>query len=123
MGRIPWDEAGAAVTVADAVRALAARASYVVAVGTCAAFGGIPAAFCDTGAQGLGAFLDRAVINLSGCPAHPDWIIGALGSLLSGTVPALDNYGRPVAYYTSVTYSQISWRAQSELDHHILRVT
>jgi hydrogenase small subunit len=41
-----WDEAGAAVTMADAVRALAAKARYVVAVGTCAAFGGIPAAFC-----------------------------------------------------------------------------
>jgi hydrogenase small subunit len=113
-----WDEAGAAVTMADAVRALADKARYVVAVGTCAAFGGIPAAFCDTGVQGLGAFLGRTVINLSGCPAHPDWIIGALGSLLSGTVPALDRYSRPVAYYTSQVIHERCPRREAEEASH-----
>jgi hydrogenase small subunit len=94
-----WDEAGQSVTMADAVRALAGRASHVIAVGTCAAFGGIPAVFCGTDIKGLDEFLGRAVINLPGCPAHPDWIIGALASLLSGTVLTLDNYGRPITYY------------------------
>ena len=37
-----WDEGGRSVTMADAVASLAATAQFVVAVGTCASFGGIP---------------------------------------------------------------------------------
>jgi hydrogenase small subunit len=96
-----WDEGGVSVTMADAVGRLAANARYVAAVGTCAAFGGIPSRVCDTGVQPLGAFLGRTVVNLPGCPAHPDWVIGSLASLIGGTVPALDGNGRPTAYYRS----------------------
>src|SRR5512136_1410555 len=94
-----WDEGGVSVTMADAVRRLAANASYIAAVGTCASFGGIPSRFCDTGLQSLGAFLGRTVVNLPGCPAHPDWVIGSLASLTAGNVPALDSNSRPTAYY------------------------
>src|SRR5512136_2236981 len=96
-----WDEGGVSVTMADAVRRLAANASYIAAVGTCASFGGIPSRFCDTGVQSLGTFLGRTVVNLPGCPAHPDWVVGSLVSLIGGTVPALDGNGRPTTYYRS----------------------
>ncbi len=95
-----WDEGGRSVTMAEAVTSLAVRAKHIIAVGTCASFGGIPAAYVTTGATGLGAFLNKPVINLPGCPAHPDWIIGSLALLLGGTVPALDSYQRPTVYYT-----------------------
>ena len=94
-----WDENGQSVTMASAVQSLAARASRIVAVGTCAAYGGVPAAYPGAGAKGVGAFLGRAVVNVPGCPAHPDWIIGSLVQLLSGNSVALDNIGRPIAYY------------------------
>lgn len=94
-----WDEGGTPVTMAEAVSSLAAGASQVVAVGTCAAFGGIPAAYAGTAAQGVGSFLGRSVVNLPGCPAHPDWIIGGLTALLAGSPVALDGYGRPTALY------------------------
>jgi len=113
-----WDEGGVPVTMADAVRRLAARAHYIAAVGTCAAFGGIPAAFCGTGIQGLGAFLGQTVVNLPGCPAHPDWVIGTLASLLSGVVPALDRYGRPTAYYTSQVIHERCPRREAEEASH-----
>ena len=113
-----WDEAGMSVTMAEAVRAMAAKARYVVAVGTCAAFGGIPAAFCGSGVQSLGSFLGRTVVNLSGCPAHPDWIIGSLASLLSGTVPALDGYNRPIAYYKSQVIHRRCPRREAEEANH-----
>jgi hydrogenase small subunit len=96
-----WDEGGRSVTMADAVSSLAAAAKYVVAAGTCAAFGGIPAVYGPSGAVGVGAFLGRPVINLPGCPAHPDWIIGSLVQLLAGAVPRLDNYSRPTMFYRS----------------------
>ncbi len=95
-----WDEGGRAVTMADAVSSLAATAQYVVAVGTCASFGGIPARYGPSASMGVGAFLGRPVINLPGCAAHPDWIIGSLVQVLTGPLPALDSYNRPTAFYT-----------------------
>ena len=97
----------------DLVSALARRARFVVAVGTCAAFGGIAAAG-DVEATGLqfhkeekGGFLGgdfRAksglpVINLAGCAVHCDVVIGALTALKNGIVPDLDAYQRPVPWY------------------------
>jgi hydrogenase small subunit len=96
-----WDEGGAPVTMASAVQSIAAKAKYVVAVGTCASFGGIPKANPVTGARGVGAFLGRSVVNLPGCPSHPEWIIGTLVQILGGTMPALDSNGRPSALYKS----------------------
>ena len=64
-------ENGHAVTMAEAVSSLAATAAHVVAVGTCASFGGIPRSNPAAGALGVGAFLNRPVINLPGCPAIP----------------------------------------------------
>ncbi len=94
-----WKENDVPVTMAEAVTLLAANAARIVAVGTCAAYGGIPAVYGLTEARGLSAFLGRPVINLPGCPAHPDWIIGSLVQLLTGGSLDLDSYGRPTAYY------------------------
>ena len=109
-----WDEGGVSVTMADAVRRLAAKAKYVAAVGTCAAFGGIPSRVCDTGVQPLGDFLGRTVVNLPGCPTHPDWIVGSLVSLIGGAVPALDNNSRPTAYYRSQVIHERCPRREAE---------
>jgi len=95
-----WDQAGVPVTMVDAVQSLAAKASLVVAVGTCASFGGIPAVYGATGAKGVSAFLGKPVVNLPGCPSHPDWIIGTLAQVLAGKTPTLDGHGRPTPFYT-----------------------
>ncbi len=96
---------------------LAANAAAVLAIGTCASFGGVPASKGnETGAMGVSAYLkmrgiNTPVINISGCPPHPDWIVGtvALGlqALTSGTLglfakTQLDAYGRPKAFYKNV---------------------
>jgi hydrogenase small subunit len=94
-----WDENGAPVTMADAVTSLAANAAYIVAVGTCASYGGIPAVNTTAAAKSVSSFLGRPVVNLPGCPAHPDWVVGTLVQVLSGTVPELDSNGRPTLYY------------------------
>ncbi|MFG6448549.1 HupU protein [Roseateles sp. BYS180W] len=98
------------------VQALAAQARHVLAVGSCAAWGGVTAAGANpTDACGLqyedervGGLLGaefRArgglpVINIAGCPTHPSWVIDTLMALASGSFGAadLDALGRPRFY-------------------------
>ncbi len=83
------------------VRSLGKKARYIVAIGTCAAYGGIPAAAPNpTGARGVTQVISpRNVINIPGCPPHPDWIVLTLATVLSGRMPALDRHRRPVAFF------------------------
>jgi hydrogenase small subunit len=109
-----WDEGGRSVTMADAVSAMAATASQVIAVGACAAFGGIPAANPSAHITGLSSFLGRSVIAIPGCPANPGWVVGAIVQLLAGTPPALDSYGRPSAWFGRTIHSQCPRREREE---------
>lgn len=95
-------------SMADAVAELAAGALVGIALGTCAAYGGIFAAAPNpTGAKGLGEFLaergvDLPVINVPGCPANPDWFLGAVAHIImnGGFRPdELDEVGRPLLFF------------------------
>ncbi len=79
-----------------------AGAKAVVAVGTCAAFGGLPAANPNpTGAVSVMDIVkDKPVINVSGCPPVPMVITGVLAQyLVFGKLPDLDEYHRPMAFF------------------------
>jgi hydrogenase small subunit len=92
---------GQPVTFESWVKNLAAKAKHIVAVGTCAAFGGIPAAMPNpTGCRPVSTVVPRRrVINIPGCPAHPDWVLLTLATLLSGRVPSLDDHRRPKVFF------------------------
>lgn len=95
---------------------LAQLADDVVAVGSCAAFGGVTAAGANpTDAAGLqyeghmeGGILGRAfrarsgrpVINVAGCPTHPNWVTETLLMLALGELDSdsLDTLRRPRFY-------------------------
>lgn len=83
----------------------AAKAKAVVALGSCAAFGGIPAAEGNsTGAVSVPEFLagrgiKTPVVRLPGCPTHPDWLVGTLAHVIKFGLPPLDDLGRPKAFY------------------------
>lgn len=95
-----WSENGREVTALEAVQRLAPKAQHVLSIGTCSSFGGYPASNNNpTQIKSVEAATGVKAINISGCPPHPDWIVGTIAQLLSGSVPALDSYGRPLAYY------------------------
>ena len=90
----------------DWVRDLAARAHQVLAVGTCAAFGGITAGGGNPGGavglqydgDHLGGLLGAGfragsglpVINVAGCPTHPGWVLDSLQALALGRLGAAE---------------------------------
>ncbi len=90
----------------------AANAEAVIAVGTCASFGGIPAAENNpTGAISLPDFfkkenINKTVVCLPGCPSHPDWIVGTLAHLLKFGLPPLDNMNRPKTFFSKLIHDQ-----------------
>ena len=108
--------------LAEWIRAIARSADYTVAVGTCASFGGVMACGRNPmGATGLqysrneiGGLLgedyrSRAglpVVNVPGCPAHPDWIIGTLWALRADRLSEenLDRFNRPRAFYAKLAH-------------------
>lgn len=99
---VVWNYGGQEVTFQQAVQELTARALVTVCVGTCASFGGIPASGSNpTGAMGVRQFTGCPTINLSGCPANPDWVVWAVVQLLLGNPVTLDEDGRPTALYST----------------------
>ena len=116
---VTWASVG---SLTEWIRAIAPRADYAVAVGTCASFGGIMACGRNPmGATGLQYYRDNIggllgtgyrsgaglpVVNVPGCPAHPDWIIGTLWALRAGRLgePDLDRYNRPRTFYGKLAH-------------------
>ncbi len=88
------------LTALNAVEWLGHLAKYVVAVGTCASFGG-PSAARPNVSRSLSVkdVVGREVINVSGCPVNPDWFIGTLVHLMLYGMPELDSLGRPALFY------------------------
>jgi hydrogenase small subunit len=103
------------------VRELTRAAQYVVAIGDCATWGGIPATAPNpTDSRGLqflkrerGGFLGAdfksksglPVVNIPGCPAHPDWITQILVAVATGRAAdiSLDDLQRPKTFFQSFT--------------------
>lgn len=86
----------------EMLKQAAADCFAIVAVGSCAAFGGLPNADPNpTGAVAVSDIIkDKPIINVSGCPPIPVVITGVLAHFLTfGTIPELDALGRPAAFF------------------------
>jgi quinone-reactive Ni/Fe-hydrogenase small subunit len=85
-------------TFEEHLKHVAHNAAALVAVGTCATFGGVPAAAPNpTGAVGVQDVISgKPIINIPACPANPANITGTiLHFVLTGQIPELDHLNRP----------------------------
>lgn len=106
---------GQIVTGLQAIKEIAPKAKYVVAVGDCACFGGPSASHPNPGgAKGVWDVVDLTVINVPGCPSHPDWMTGTLTHLLLYGVPELDAYHRPKMFFGKTIHELCQRRQQFE---------
>jgi hydrogenase small subunit len=93
----------------NTLKRVAADAAAVIAIGSCASWGGIPSSFPNpTHAVGAPEVLKgsgKAVITLPGCPANP---LNLLGTVLQyatfKSLPKLDEQGRPLFAYARVIH-------------------
>jgi hydrogenase small subunit len=105
-GSIPLGNPGystiAGISNHDMLMETAKGAAAIIAVGTCATYGGIPHANPNpTGAVSVGDLIkDKPIVNVPGCPPIPVVITGVLTQFLTfGALPELDHLGRPMAFY------------------------
>ena len=102
----------------DWIKELSAVTQYTVAIGDCATWGGIPAVPPNP-TESIGMQFDRKskggflggnyvskgglpVINIPGCPAHPDWVTQILVAISTGRIKdvLIDDYHRPKTFFT-----------------------
>ena len=117
-GSIPTKDNGiyckvANKTILQHVKEAVADAGAIIAIGSCAAWGGIPASGPNpTGAKGLGRIVtDRQIINVPGCPPNPyNFLATILYVLTFNKLPALDEKGRPKFAYGQLIHENCERR-------------
>ncbi len=88
----------------------------VIALGTCASFGGIPKSAPNPGGcRSAGECLkelnpDKPLINIPGCPPHPDWFSGTVFHVLYKGVPDLDSLNRPRLFFKGLVHESCERR-------------
>ncbi len=106
-GSIPLNDDGVYCCIGgksakDILREVAEGAAAILAMGTCAAYGGLPAAEPNpTGAVGVRDLIkNKPIVNLPGCPVNVENITATIVHYLTfGTLPPLDAQGRPLFAY------------------------
>jgi len=113
------ERGGKHLTIKQAVEELGSSALLTIALGSCAAFGGIPAARPNpTECKGvkevfINKGIDTLVVNLPGCPLHPEWFTGTISVVMFSGLDALelDQWGRPTLFYGKLIHENCPRRA------------
>ncbi len=100
-------------TTYDLFNKLIKKSKYVVAVGSCASYGGLHQKFeHNDSIKGLQDSLEtenlyilkHPIVNITGCPVHPEWIFQTLFALKHNGKIALDELGRPKELYYGLAH-------------------
>ncbi len=111
---------GVPVTIQSRFVELAGDALAILAVGTCASFGGIPMGGTNpSNCMPVRKVMEikgiqKPLINIPGCPPHPDWFVGTVASIVLNGLPGLDDLDdnlRPKAFYGKLIHENCPRRA------------
>ena len=103
----------AGVNILDIFKYYAKDAKHIIALGSCASFGGIFQNSVDDGSGlvyknknkiDLFNSFEKKIINLSGCPAHPEWLGYIFEMILNNIKIVLDDFKRPVELYSNLAH-------------------
>ena len=101
-------------TAIDILNDVASKAGAVIAIGSCASWGGIPSADPNpTGSVGAPQILEgTTVVSIPGCPSNPYNFLGTVLQFVAmGSLPALDDKGRPLFAYGRTIHEHCPRRA------------
>ncbi len=127
-GSIPAGEAGAYCMIGgraatDIAREVCGAAAGTIAIGTCAAFGGLPAAAPNpTGALSVAEAVPgvRNLVNLPACPANAENLTALIVHYLTfKNWPALDHYRRPLFAYGKSIHDACERRAHFDAGQYV----
>lgn len=92
---------------------LSQKAKYIISVGSCASYGGVHKKFeQNNDILGVEEIIDtkkyknlkHEIVNLTGCPVHPEWILQTVFSLNSFGKMSLDYEKRPTELYSNLAH-------------------
>ncbi|MCM8818244.1 MAG: hydrogenase small subunit [Candidatus Omnitrophica bacterium] len=92
-------------TFLENILELGEKANGVICIGSCSSFGGIPKGSPNpTGCMSVKEIfeernINKQVINVPGCPPHPDWFLGTITKIILGQDLKLDELNRPIDFY------------------------
>jgi hydrogenase small subunit len=107
----------------DIGKEFAAKAKAIIAVGSCATWGGVPAGNPNpSGLKGVREAVGVECINLDLCPVNEGILVATIVDLLlTDRVPALDGFGRPKIFYGQTIHDQCERRAHFEAGRFVER--
>lgn len=111
------------------LNSLVKLSKYLICIGSCASFGGVHKKFSEhSEIQSVSEYLDEKIknslnhkiINLTGCPIHPTWLLQTLFILKSRGYIELDDKGRPIDFYSTMAHhgctrnEYFEWKVESK---------
>jgi [NiFe] hydrogenase small subunit len=104
-------------------REFAAKAKVVIAVGSCATYGGVPSGNPNpAGLKGVRDALGIDCVNLDLCPVNEGILVASITDyLLTGRMPERDQHGRPKIFYGQTIHDQCERRAHFEAGRFVER--
>jgi hydrogenase small subunit len=100
-------------TAIELLKECAADAAAVIAIGSCASWGGMPSTPPNpTGATNVAEILGKVVPNIPGCPPNPyNFLSTVVHFLTFGKLPDVDSIGRPKFAYSRLIHENCERRA------------
>ena len=100
-------------TAIEMLKECAADAAAVIAIGSCASWGGMPSTPPNpTGAMSAGEVLGKVIPNIPGCPPNPyNFLSTVVHFLTFGKLPDVDDIGRPKFAYSRLIHENCERRA------------